>query len=196
MGGPGSGRMRLGATNFVEDVELALPAGVLDLTRGATYALFWRPLDAGVTVTVDSTMITLTACVGGEDFCQAIAHEQVAAGAVRSRSMLRCPDCMSRRLKLFWSAPGFRCRRCAGLRYRSQYETELEATSRRYELAMTVLGASTGELSPARPRRMHRSTYHLRLQDLRRAHKAHRVALDTEVKKLRALYVRAGRAAT
>ncbi len=187
--------MRSPRSDFVEDVEIVLPANVLDLTKGATYALLWRALDAGVTVAVDSTVIVLTARVGDDEYRQAIGHELVAAGAVTSRPMLRCPDCASRRLSLFWTAPGFRCRRCAGLRYRSQYETELETAARRYGRAMAELDAGPGELSPPRPKRMRRGTYRQRLTHLLEAHSHYRAAVERQVAHLKALQGRVRRAA-
>jgi hypothetical protein len=79
------------------------------------------------------------------------------------RHWFMCPRC-SRRCRIVYRAPSFRCRTCAGAQYRSKYECPaVNLSNARWRLQAKLM-TREGELSrdefPPKPKGMHWRTYH------------------------------------
>lgn len=77
------------------------------------------------------------------------------------RRWFRCPSC-GRRCRIVYGGGVFRCRKCHGLTYETQYEEAATRAITRAQRMRKRLGGSGNmeEPFPARPKGMHRRTYH------------------------------------
>ena len=86
-----------------------------------------------------------------------------------SRQWFLCPSC-SKRCRILYGGTLFRCRRCHGLRYESQYEPDFACAASRSHKLRAKLGhiGSLDEPFPPKPRGMRWRTYdRLRAEDER-----------------------------
>ena len=82
------------------------------------------------------------------------------------RHWFKCPRC-SRRCRIIYRAPSFRCRTCAGAQYRSKYESPaVNLSNARWRLRDKMIPSlkptshsGLDEKFPAKPKGMHWSTY-------------------------------------
>ncbi|WP_129578503.1 MULTISPECIES: hypothetical protein [Sorangium] len=135
----------------------------------------------------------------------ALPLETTRMAAGHLRVWVRCPGCSARAAVLYIDAPGLRCRRCAGLVYRSPRhrpeERVLEQALARRTRARAALGAGPDprEPIPQRPPGVRFSTWVRRLDKLHEADAAVQAALGALVDRIGArsgaLAQRAGLAA-
>jgi len=109
----------------------------------------------------------------------------VPAGFGGRRAFWLCPRCGKRVRYLYFKAPGFVCRDCAGLNYRSQQRTKsslnhwrdgmrLATDTLQWRPPLDVVPMDSPYVTPDRPRYMHRTTYRRHLARYRRYQKKYR----------------------
>jgi hypothetical protein len=91
---------------------------------------------------------------------ETIAYQWSATPFKGRRRWFACPGCSSR-CRILYGGPRFRCRRCQGLSYESQYEDVTRRANRASRKIRRRLAGSTNltEEFPPRPKGMHQSTY-------------------------------------
>ena len=96
--------------------------------------------------------------------------DRVRSGFGGCRTFWRCPRCGRRARYLYFRKPGFLCRECAKLNYRSQQRTKssinhyrdgmkLAREKLRWEPLIDVVPMDFPHVMPNRPRYMHEATY-------------------------------------
>jgi hypothetical protein len=172
MGGIGSGRYSgFGAatTDDFHAIDLAMmqrrgwtTAGTLTWSRGGCktgsigYAMYWHGLQ-------------LTYSAGGESIAELVPFAYTATAFGGQRKWFQCLSCR-RRCRVLYGGKYFRCRRCYGAKYASQYARPWERMLAKAQAVRERLGGSPclDEPFPEKPRGMHWRTYRkLQAQDER-----------------------------
>ncbi len=173
MGGVGSGRSA--GYGFLVDrcedflcIDLALLRKRNMLTVGNSGQLTWSRCGqqyAAIRYVVEPAALRLiyrTHAVGGDwrDVVDLIPFTETPTQFGGSRQWFTCPSC-SRRCRIVYGGCYFRCRKCHGLKYESQYEDPISrATNQRHKLRGRLgQHGSLDEPFPDKPKGMHWKTY-------------------------------------
>lgn len=99
--------------------------------------------------------------VNGEPVQDSIRIARTACNYGGHRQWFICPSCGKRQVVLYGLAGLFRCRKCHGLPYSSQMESNSDRASRKANKLRKRLGGEEGALNPipSRPKGMHYKTY-------------------------------------
>ena len=178
MGGRGSGRtssfgLMVDQCHEFHSIDLAWLRRRKLLVPGCTSTLTWL---RGGHQTGSIQLGVQSGCVrliyrhkpnGGEwqDVNERIPLIETATGFGGVRQWFQCLSC-SRRCRVLYGGAYFRCRRCIGLRYDTQYEPAFARAATRALKIRERLGSKGGidDFFPPRPKGMHRRTYE-RLQE-------------------------------
>ncbi len=175
MGGRGSGRTQSFATDKCEDyrsIDLAWLRRQNSRSSGREGRLTWSRNDAvfaSVSYSLEDTNLRLiyrTRSYGGnwKDVAETLPITTTKTNFGGQRHWFICPSCRHRCRKIYGGSY-FRCRRCHGLKYESQYERNFNRAATQAHKLRSRLGQS-GSLDdsfPEKPKGMHWRTYH-RLQ--------------------------------
>lgn len=170
MGGLGSGRQPWTQAPPMVSEHLRLDARRLaregGLAPARTFTWYW-PCGASVRVMLEGAgeladQVVLAYTMGDRgEVAERVSLERTASRVGTWRAWFKCPGCDKRAALLYLRRGRFRCRRCHGLTYRTQRETERDRLIRKARRIRVRLGGS-GSLAdpfPRRPKGMHRATY-------------------------------------
>lgn len=178
MGGRGSGRpssfgLMVTKTNEVHSIDLAWLRRQKLLNVGCWSSLRWSRAGretGSIRLEYLSGAVRLVyrARTSGEDWQDISDTVQLVETATRfggSRQWFLCPACC-RRCRILYGGTLFRCRRCNGLKYDTQYEPPFARAATRALKIRERLGGKGGidDPFPAKPKGMHWRTYE-RLQE-------------------------------
>jgi hypothetical protein len=173
LGGTGSGRQSslgflTGTTNDYKSIDLAWLRREKLLEVGCQTTITWsrnRTKTGSVGLTILSGGIRLvyrTRCSGGdwEDINDFIRFVWTATQFGGERRWFQCPSC-EQRCRIIYGGSYFRCRRCFGLRYETQYEPGFARAATAALKVRDRLGSRGGidEPFPPKPKGMHWKTY-------------------------------------
>ena len=172
MGGVGSGRRWSygGPTcdgQFAIDVRHLARNGYLEPGVGGVLSWHRRgQVIASVRYTSEDRSLSLSydhpvSGGGYERGTERVAYTWTACHLGGKRVWFRCPGCGERRAILYHRAGRFRCRRCHGLSYSSQRESQPDRALRRARNIRVRLGGAADLTAqfPCRPRYMHLRKY-------------------------------------
>ena len=107
-------------------------------------------------------LVYRTRVLGGEwqDISEVVPIVETTTNFGGRRQWLTCLSC-GRRARILYGGMRFRCRRCHGLKYDSQYESALERVASRCHKIRGRLGyrGPLDDPFPAKPKGMHWTTY-------------------------------------
>jgi hypothetical protein len=173
LGGRGSGRpASLGLTadlcHRTHSIDLDWLRRKRLLTVGRWSTLTWsvrgeKTGSVQITAVQDGVLLSYRARQRGEDWQQieeAIPLVQTATNFGPRREWFRCLSC-GRRCRIIYGGVRFRCRKCQGLRYESQYEPAFARAASRALKIRDKLGGKGGldEPFPEKPKGMRWRTY-------------------------------------
>ena len=167
MGGLGSGRWSGSRSSCCEDyISLDLAdlkrRGLLDGNYQATVFTwsYYGEVKSSLGVIFEPKSIRLMYKIGDKDFDSRVYFSYTDTNFGGKRRWFSCPWC-GRSCRVIYAGEYFKCRRCLGLRYESQYET---VTSRQLSKAdkirkILLNGRPDDGEFPDKPKGMHWSTY-------------------------------------
>ena len=157
----GSGRA---CRNVKAEITLSLDIRVLKrdglLQRRHPFTLSWHTnygeFAGSATLLITDELIQLSYRYEGFDIVNTFQLEKVACNFGGSRFWLKCPQCESRSLRLFFNKKNFKyaCRSCVGIAYSSQSEGRVDRVWRKQLKQEKKLGENW-----AKPKGMHHNTY-------------------------------------
>lgn len=111
--------------------------------------------------TVYADRLDLNYRINGEPVKDSILLGKTPCNYGGHRYWFICPSCGKRQAVLYSPAGLFRCRKCHGLPYSSQMESNSDRASRKANKLRKRLGGEEGALNPipSRPKGMHNKTY-------------------------------------
>ena len=176
MGGSGSGRLASCMVANCEDhhaIDLAWSRRKGLLIPGSSSTIRWSgggQQTGAVTISVSQSGLRLTYRVRatGDDWqeiSELIPFTETRTNFGGTRQWLQCLAC-SRACRVVYGGARFRCRKCYGLNYESQYEAGFARAATRVHKLRDRLGhyGALGEPFPPKPKGMHWRTYR-RLQE-------------------------------
>lgn len=189
MGGFNSGGGRSAPrTHQFLDLDLASLKRLRMLRPGYSGTLTWtqgkRNIGSiGIWVRENSMLLTYRNKAYGrdwEDIQETIQLTCTPAGFGGSRKWFVCPSCRGR-VRVLYGGRLYRCRKCRGATYESQYEPMFYASHARIRRLRKRLGGSGGDSwarTPNRPKGMHHTTYIHLCQEIWKEQRKMNVALS------------------
>lgn len=136
------------------------------LTRPGLYFVWAWKRDgeevASIGVSTLAGAVELAYTAGGRHIREVVQFSQVPNYFGGTKPVFRCPGCAGTYRKLYLRGGYFRCRRCHGLKYRSQYEDAKTRLVRKAQKIRVRLGGHPGLIYPfpGKPKKLRWETYH------------------------------------